>query len=289
MNENLGPGEKLRAWAKRGPGDDDHQMPVLLQNHRDKIHERNSEGYDAFLIAVKNKHLTIIEQLCDNGANVNTTYTIDEDVDCFTPLMMLASVGSSKETMQLIIRTGADINACDSDDKSALTYAVDFIDPGAVKLLLLANISAERIPDAQRALSSIEARETTEYKTIHLMLNAATMSEEQTEMQSFVDLISNAAPEACASALEVAMARGHYRAALLLAVRTHQNDDSADQEKIRLLLNMIALKQQLLPEGSRDRSIYAHARELAQDKPNIQAIIDATDPTCMRRGAQSSG
>lgn len=131
----------------------------------ENINERNRQGYNALMYALKNKRTSVIKYLlkkrakvenitagdgytmfmgvCYNGLSEYVTYLVEEsgsdifakDSNNTTPLLY-ASKGGSLEIVQYLIKNGADINDITKRGKDCLVYAVDYLNYDVIDFLL---------------------------------------------------------------------------------------------------------------------------------------------------------
>lgn len=107
-----------------------------------KEQEENDINYILFQ-SIKSNDYQKVKECLDNGANVNMQYK--NYFGFHPPLMHAIDCKSSLEIQELLIERGADVNAKDIDDNTALKYAVDKNELNSVKLLIKngANVNAK--------------------------------------------------------------------------------------------------------------------------------------------------
>jgi len=94
----------------------------------------DSQGYNSLLLATQGGHANVVEYLVKNrGFNINFP-----DAASRTPLIWTAYLGNSKETLDVLLETGADVNASDSQGFTALHWAIGTRHIDTAKKLLFA-------------------------------------------------------------------------------------------------------------------------------------------------------
>lgn len=86
---------------------------------------------EELFVAVQNNDLARVEQLLNNGVDVNSRNSYDS-----TPLMMAAFSDDRLSVARLLIDRGADVNAISREGGTALTHACDFGAYNIVELLI---------------------------------------------------------------------------------------------------------------------------------------------------------
>ena len=104
---------------------------------------QDSNGKTALMYAVFYLNTEIVKVLLQAGADVNRQDSVWEK----TALMHAASLDKTEivtEVIKLLLQAGADVNGQDSNGKTALMYAVFYLNAEVVKLLLNsgANVNA---------------------------------------------------------------------------------------------------------------------------------------------------
>lgn len=141
----------------------------LIHRYSFDLDAQNRKGRTAFMIAAANGYLDILKMLADNGANPHVLdkkgrsalfYAIQnknsrivhhlvnsclldvniQDVDGITPLMLASQINDC-ESVDVLIRRGADISLCDRLGRNALHHAVEQQSDGVVSRLLRAGVN----------------------------------------------------------------------------------------------------------------------------------------------------
>lgn len=88
------------------------------------VTRKNSDGFTAMTLAVKEGYIEIVELLYEAGA-------------CFSDdVVILATEKVNKELVKLLIKLGANVNGKDEDKRTALMYAVEKENEELIKLLV---------------------------------------------------------------------------------------------------------------------------------------------------------
>jgi ankyrin repeat protein len=104
----------------------------MLQDAGADLHNRDSSGATALMIAMGNHHPDIVSLLIARGADVNAS---DNDGD--TPLMY-AALADLIEEARLLLRRGANVNVKDNSGNTSLSLARANKDDAMARLLLRA-------------------------------------------------------------------------------------------------------------------------------------------------------
>jgi ankyrin repeat protein len=128
-------------------------MVELLISKGVNVNAQNEHGKTALMLAAFSGKLNVIKELRANGARLDLQdqigsaalhYAVDGgnldaiqwllqdgcEVNCtdnksnWTPLLRAASINSSRDVAELLVKYGADVNRLDKDNKSALIIAV---------------------------------------------------------------------------------------------------------------------------------------------------------------------
>lgn len=109
----------------------------LLKKNSNGIDLKDSSGYSALAIAVKNGHESIAHQLINSGADINSV-TNEKST-----MLILAISSKSSRVASILISQNVDLNIQDSSGDTALIKAAGFGDKPIVELLLKAGANTQ--------------------------------------------------------------------------------------------------------------------------------------------------
>ena len=108
---------------------------IKLLNRGVSVNTQIYNGYTALHMAAFKEYKEILKVLLAKGADPNLTYRDARGVTGNTALLGVVEQGN-KELVKMLIKAGADVNACNAQGSTALTYAVINGHTEIVKLLL---------------------------------------------------------------------------------------------------------------------------------------------------------
>jgi len=111
---------------------DEERVRSMLAADRNVLHVRTADGFPAVGMAIFFRHGTLARWLIEEGADVNAAA---ENAQRVAPVHAAAAV-CDRETMQLLLERGADVNAKQQLDYTPLHAAASRGDVEMAKLLL---------------------------------------------------------------------------------------------------------------------------------------------------------
>lgn len=140
----------------------------FLRECHAKYDVRDKGGSTAFHWAIDGQHMDTVSWCIDDGWDVNIKDTGSQ----WTPLLRCAAVNGNADIARLLIKNGADVDACDGDGKTALMIAVINGHQNLVELLLKheANIKVKNAfgKSAYEMAQSMEKRRITKTLEDHM-------------------------------------------------------------------------------------------------------------------------
>eukprot|EP01098_Paradermamoeba_levis_P010768 TRINITY_DN4539_c0_g1_i1.p1 TRINITY_DN4539_c0_g1~~TRINITY_DN4539_c0_g1_i1.p1 ORF type:complete len:459 (-),score=162.22 TRINITY_DN4539_c0_g1_i1:94-1470(-) len=110
---------------------EDDQIASKLIPKTQKLDQANKEGLTPLHFAAGHANMNIIDDLVKNGANPNA-----KDKKGNTPIFMASSSSSALNAINLLLKSGADINATNDDDDTLLHWAAREGDQQLTRFLL---------------------------------------------------------------------------------------------------------------------------------------------------------
>lgn len=115
----------------------------LLARKPEAVETRGHMGRRPLHIAVENDDLEMVQLLLKTGADVNGTRDDPDDPRLDTPLFQV----SSSEVAQCLIDHGADLHAKDRSQRTAIHWAAQFAHPEILQLLLEHGVPVNSVDD----------------------------------------------------------------------------------------------------------------------------------------------
>ena len=131
------------------------------------VNDRNEEGMTALMFAAENNSPEVVLVLLDAGADANA-----KDEQDMTALMRAVAKKSSKEIIVMLLDAGADANAKDKENVTALMFAVENNSPEIAQVLLDAGADANAKDKKKRTVLMRAVKKKSSPKLVKMLLGA---------------------------------------------------------------------------------------------------------------------
>jgi len=106
-----------------------------------------SPGAKPLVVAVRNKHLTVVQLLLEHGTHPDALEESNESSNCRSSPMHIAAADGNSELVELLLKHGASVDVADSDGNTALHLALKHYRPRATSSQVEAVNSVKSVPD----------------------------------------------------------------------------------------------------------------------------------------------